>query len=344
MGTLQKRGNRWRAMVRRTDLCASKTFARKVDAAAWVTATEREADLGSVRPKKMEGSLASVIDQYEKVIGPQRRWSRSKQYELDRLRADLGPTLLAHLSRQAIIDYGVALAKTYGPQGTRTRLGYLAEVLRTTRSLWGLTVPLEAVEQALAALSRQKIIGRGQPRTRRPTIEELEAIIAHSEASKKSTVPLADIVRILSTLPIRSGELIGVEWADIDQKARTVVLRARKHPDFRAKADEVIPLIAFDGIDTFEILTRQPRWLPRPFPHTRQTVSNAFWLAAKSCGIKDLHMHDLRAYSLSRLLEANVGIPQVALISGHRNWHVLSRHYARLTPEAVHAAVAQGLI
>ena len=45
--------------------------------------------------------------------------------------------------------------------------------------------------------------------------------------------------------------------------------------------------------------------------------------------------------AISRLFELGVGIPLVAAISGHRNWRVLQKHYSRVAPGAVHAALAQ---
>lgn len=70
-------------------------------------------------------------------------------------------------------------------------------------------------------------------------------------------------------------------------------------------------------------------------------VSAAFGDAVLRLGIKDLHLHDLRAHSLSRLLEAGVPIPQVALISGHRNWKILARNYSRIDPASVHDSITR---
>ena len=68
-------------------------------------------------------------------------------------------------------------------------------------------------------------------------------------------------------------------------------------------------------------------------------MSAAFTVAALRCKIDDLHLHDLRAHALSSLLEAGVPIPQVALLSGHKNWKILSRHYARIDPASVHETI-----
>lgn len=339
MATFRRRGARWQAIIRRTNLKASKSFDRLVDAKAWATAQEREADLAGTVPGKMLGTLGPVIERYECEMWPTKRWGSSKAQELKVLRRDLGDRLLANLSQAAILAYVRGLELT--PGGVSSRLSYLREVLKTARDLWSLTVPVAAVDGAIAVAQRMKIAGKSGVRTRRPTQAEIEAIIAHAEQRPGATIDLAEIIRVLAVLPLRVGELLGIEWDDIDEKRRTAVLRTRKHPDIRVreKNDQEVPLIAFGGFDTFDMIAGRPRYLPSPFPYQRSSVSTAFGQATLRCQIRDLHIHDLRAHATSALLEAGVPIPQVALISGHKNWKVLARVYARLDPAAVHDAI-----
>jgi integrase len=51
-------------------------------------------------------------------------------------------------------------------------------------------------------------------------------------------------------------------------------------------------------------------------------------------GIEDLHFHDLRHEAISRFFEAGLTIPEVALISGHRDPRMLFR-YTHLRAEDV---------
>jgi integrase len=51
-------------------------------------------------------------------------------------------------------------------------------------------------------------------------------------------------------------------------------------------------------------------------------------------GIKDLHFHDLRHEAISRFFELGLSIPEVALISGHRDPRMLFR-YTHLRAEDV---------
>ena len=50
--------------------------------------------------------------------------------------------------------------------------------------------------------------------------------------------------------------------------------------------------------------------------------------------IKDLHFHDLRHEAISRFFEKGLSIPEVALISGHRDVRMLFR-YTHLKAEDV---------
>lgn len=339
MATFRQRRGRWQAIIRRTNLRASKAFDRLVDAKTWARAREREADMAGTLPGKMLGTLGPVIERYEQEIWHAKRWGASKTHELTVLRRDLGSRLLSDLSQATILAYARGLTITGG--GISSRLSYLREVLKTARDLWSLPVPLGEVDAAISAARRMKIASKSQARTRRPTQAELDKITTFANGQDRSSIDLATIVRVLAVLPLRVGELLGIEWDDLDRARRSAVIRGRKHPDIRVreKNDQEVPLIKFGGVDTFQLIADRPRYLPSPFPYKRTSVSAAFWHAAVRCQVRDLHIHDLRAHALSSLLEAGVPIPQVALISGHKNWKVLARHYARIDPLSVHDAV-----
>lgn len=338
MATFRKRGERWQAIIRRVDLKASRAFDRRIDAVTWARAQERQADLGHM-PGKMAGTLAAVIDRYEREMWHTKRWGTSKTYELNLLRRDLGDRLLSDLTQPAILKYVRGLDISAG--GVTSRLSYLREVLRTARDLWSVPVPLAELEAAISIARRMKLAGRSQARTRRPTADEIAALIAHADAKTATVIDLAAIIRVLAVLPLRLGELLGIEWDDLNAERRTALIRSRKHPDIRVKErnHQEVPLITFGGVDTFALIAGRPEYLPSPFPYKRASVSTAFGMAALRCGIRDLHIHDLRAHALSGLLEAGVPIPQVALISGHRSWKILQRNYSRIDPASVHDAI-----
>lgn len=67
------------------------------------------------------------------------------------------------------------------------------------------------------------------------------------------------------------------------------------------------------------IARAMPKDDPRLFPFTTDAISAAFTRACKLLGIEDLHFHDLRHESVSRLLEMGWTIPRVAEVSGRRS-------------------------
>lgn len=337
MATFRQRGGRWQAIIRRTDLKATKSFDRKGDAQAWARAREREADMADVLPPKMIGTLGPLIDRYVKEVKPLKKWGVSKAHSLERLKRDLGNKRLEDLTQATVLNWAKAQPLANG--SVSSLLSYLKEVLKTAKALWGTPVPLADLEAAMATARRMGISGQSGVRTRRPTAEEIAKVLAEADVRRNAVIDLGDIVRVLSVLPLRLSELLGIQWTDLNAERRTALIRSRKHPDSRVKETnhQEVPLIKFGGIDTFDlIMARQSLILDSPFPYKSNSVSTAFHMCALRCQIVDLHLHDLRAYSLSRLLEAGIPIPQVALISGHRNWKILQKNYARLDPTSVH--------
>ena len=343
MATFRQRNGRWQAIIRRVDLKATKSFDRLTDAKAWARAAERDADMKGTEKQKMVGTLAALIDRYEREMWPDKRWGTNKAHELKTIRAALGHKALDKLDRAAFLDFAREAAQGLAPGGVTARLSYLREVIRTGRDLWNLAVPLEALEAAIGTALRMKFAGRSGTRTRRPTEAELAKLLDYAAGQTNSMIDLGALIRVLAVLPLRVGELLGIGWADLNEARRTAVIRSRKHPDVNVREgnDQEVPLITFGGVDTFDLIASRSRYMEGPFPYKRPSVSMAFGMAVLRCQIKDLHLHDLRAHALSSLLEAGVPIPQVALISGHRSWKVLSRHYSRIDPASVHDSITR---
>lgn len=172
------------------------------------------------------------------------------------------------------------------------------------------------------------LVGASQHRDRRPTAAELAALWPHFEPT------MADIVRFAIATGMRRGEIIRIQWEDVDRERRLVLVRDRKHPRKKAGNHQLVPLIDTTGYDAWAILNRQPKVGERIFPVTGEYVSDSFTAACRAAGIVDLHFHDLRHHATSLLFEAGLEIQQVALVTGHRDWRNLKR-YTHLKPESL---------
>jgi integrase len=78
----------------------------------------------------------------------------------------------------------------------------------------------------------------------------------------------------------------------------------------------------------------------RIFPVTANAIRLARQRARKRAGLSRLRFHDLRHEALSRLFEAGLSVPEVAMVSGHRTPAMLFR-YTHPRAEAVAVKLAQ---
>jgi len=114
-------------------------------------------------------------------------------------------------------------------------------------------------------------------------------------------------------------------WSDLDWDTSTLHIPITKNGFSRT-----IPLTQL----ALETLKSLPQDDERIFPITGNAVRLAWQHLKKRVGIEDLHFHDLRHEAISRFFEMGLSVPEVALISGHRDYRMLFR-YTHLRAEDV---------
>ncbi len=124
---------------------------------------------------------------------------------------------------------------------------------------------------------------------------------------------------------MRRGEIVSAQWADVDLENRTLHIPITKNGHART-----IPLTPAAVI----ILNTLPRQSECIFPMSGNAVRLAWERLKRREGITDLRFHDLRHEAVSRFFEMGLTVPEVALISGHRDARMLFR-YTHLRAEDV---------
>jgi integrase len=330
MASIVERDGRYRTLVRKGSHTRCATFDTKAAAKAWGQQIERQVDelraSGIMQPKGL--TLGDLIDRYTLELYPLKAWGRTKSADLARLKEDLGGLLAGTLTAVHFTDhFRKRFAEGAGAVVIASQLGYLIGVLRVARTLWHLDVNLQAALDARSALSKLRLVGKSQRRERRVSDAEVAQLVKHfRKDADTTTVPMADLVQFCLASAMRISEVCRITWADLDKKARTVTIRDRKHPQDRIGNDQTVPLLNATGHDAFKIAARQPQHGPRVFPYNSRTVSAYFTEAVKALKLNDLHLHDPRHESISRLFEAGYRMEQVALVSGHRDWAMLKRY------------------
>jgi integrase len=326
----------FRVLIRRKGIkTICRTFKTEKEAKLWAAQTEATIAAGYPVKPKYGVTVGQAIYAYRvlRETGSRPISAKSNEtYMLAHLERDLGDVTIDALIPQRLAQYAKRRQKDgAGKTTVNMEVSKLGTVLKyaaiSLNQQWG-----DPVGAARPLLDHLGLIGTGRSRDRRPSADELKRL-------RRKLAPLmVDIVDFAILTCMRRGEIVNLQWSDIDSKKKLILVRDRKHPRKKAGNDEWVPLLG----DSLEILQRQPiEDDDRIFPVTGEWVSDSFTMACKICEIEDLHFHDLRHEGISRLFEAGYQIQEVALVSGHRSWTQL-RRYTQLRPESLHS-VASGL-
>lgn len=263
------------------------------------------------------------------------------------LKRDLGATRLTQLDRARIIRYGKQRAKQgAGPVTLSVDLSYLNTILTHAAAVHGINVDTEGVRLARTALARLGLVGRSIERDRRPTEDEIDALLSYFDTKANMIIPMGRIVRFAIATAMRQEEICQIEWRDVDLTKRIVTVRDRKDPRRKDGNHQKVPLLNLTDYDAWRLLLEQKVLTGgkgRCFPYHPQSVGTAFRRARKHLDIEDLKFHDLRHEATSRLFEAGLSIERVALVTGHRDWKIL-RRYTNLKPEDLHRLQKHGQV
>ncbi len=329
----------WRAQVRRKGKYISKTFRLKGLAQAWTNEIEHLIDQGGEPSSQRTGKPRTISDLIDlhiaDLIEVKKPLRRSKRAVLEALKRDLGSTKLRNLNRAGLIQYGKKRAKDgAGPVTLSVDFSYLRTVLTHAAAVHGIVVDTECVRLARTALARLDLVGRSNERDRRPTEEEIEAILKYF-GEKPTIIPMGRIICFAIATAMRQEEICRIEWPDVDMSKRVVVIKDRKDPRKKDGNDQKVPLLNLTGFDAWQLILEQKILTGgkgRIFPYNSKSVGTAFRRARQFLGIEGLRFHDLRHEATSRLFEAGLSIERVALVTGHKDWKMLKR-YTNLKPE-----------
>ena len=327
MATIRKRGTAWQAQVRRHGSTPiSKSFATKADAALWARDLERSIDRAEL-PANIRDlqrvTLADLLARYEAEITMKKRGASQERYKLRLIRSHAISTVhLGKLTSSVLCGYRDDRLRKVQAGTVRRELALLQHCLEIARREWGVPLPTNPMQDITLprpskARDRRLEIGDG---------EKLRAAIGSHHAWY-----LGPLMQLALETSMRRGELLSLLWAHVDLERRTAHLPITKNGDARTvaltpKAIAVLGLI--------------PRSDARVFPVSANAVRLSWERLRKRAGLPGLRFHDLRHEAVSRLFEAGLSIPEVALMSGHRDTRMLLR-YTHLRPEAVAEKLAR---
>ena len=309
MATIRKRNGRYQVQIRKgSHPLITRTFARLADAKKWVSTAEYEIEHGLYEASRAPGfaSIADLIDHYLLLTGEE-TLSDSEFYRFKRLKKHFGSILIrgfkgSHLARYH--DLGLTHIK---PATLARELSLLRRILRIAQEDWD-------VEILANPLDRFTVKGQRGSRERRLEGDEEGRLLNACKAARNPW--LLPMVLLALETGMRRGEILNARYEHLKNGLLTI-------PKTKTGASRTIPLTP----NAQRIITALPRSITGfLLPISSNALMLAWERARQRGGIDDLRFHDLRHEAISRFFEMGLSIPEVALISGHKDYRMLARY------------------
>lgn len=325
MATITKtQSNTFKVLIRKNGFPQQiKTFKTKAHAQRWARLVESEIDRGIFvdRTEAEKITIGELIDRYIQEVTPLKRSAKNDKQRMLFLKKNFGHYKVSQLQSKHIATYrDKRLAE--GKQGSTVikEIGSMSHLLDISIKDWG--IPLV---NNVATLVRKPKQARGRDRR---LAEGEEQILL--EAAMDSNAPLlAHIITLAIETGMRLGELLSLEWDNIDLKNQIALLPITKNGESRN-----VPL----SKRVIETLKGMPRKIndSRVFWTWKQSDSFEYtWRRMlNNAGIQNLRFHDLRHEACSRFFERGLNIMETAHISGHKTLQQLKR-YTHLRTETI---------
>jgi integrase len=323
MATIRKlKSGKFEVQIRRKGFSPiGRSFLKRGDAEQWARHMETKLDRGDLpTPIKVLDSykLKDILERYRDEITIRKRSMETEAYILNAfIRNPIAKLTLAQITASHFATYREKRLKQVKPGTVNRELSIIKHALDIAEREWD--IPLR--QNPLLKIKKLKV---NNARSRRLSEEEYHSLMQAVEETRN------DLIKPLMNFAIetgmRRGEILRLEWADIDYEARTLFIPITKNGHNRT-----IPLTS----RALEILKElEGNHNDRPFPISDNAAKLAWQRLLKRSGIKDLHFHDFRHEAISRFFEHGLSVPEVALISGHRDFRMLFR-YTHLKAEDV---------
>jgi integrase len=312
MASITKRKNKYLVQIRRTGhpaLC--KTFTHRRDAEVWGRQRELELERGDppVDPRlKLKGiTLSALIDVYKEKVTDRKKGKGPEVYFLSAFqRHPIAAKPIAQVTTEDFAKYRDERLQEVKPQTLKRQLAVIHNLYEIARDEWH--HPLK--ENPLDKLS---LDAKPVRRDRRLQDGELELIIQEAKARKNPLV--LPVILFAIELGMRRSEILNMQWKHVDLRNRVLLI-----PEIKNGKPRKIPLTN----KAMEILEGVDPVTEKVFAITSNAIRLAWQRMSKRLGLDDLHFHDFRHEAISTLFERGLNTPEVASISGHKDWRMLA--------------------
>ena len=301
MASIRKRNNKYQVQVRLSGQKISKTFNHLKDAQKWSTFYENKINLGNeleVLDKNL--TLADLINRYLLEITPLKKGWHMESIRLRRLlRQKISSKTIRELKTKDFVDYK-NIRILDGNIACRNDLILLHHIFNVSIKQWDYLIKKNPLSNVLKPKPNPS-------RERRLSDNELKYILNENFKNPH----MKNIINLAIETGMRRGEILEIKTHNLMENYIWL-------PDSKNGNSRKIPL----SNKAANILKNSVL----PFPVSPNAVRLCWQRMVKRAGFKDLHFHDLRHEAISRFFEMGLSIPEVSLISGHKDVRQLMKY------------------
>jgi len=229
MATITKtQSDTFKVQIRKIGIPAiTKTCKTKAEALKWARLIESEIDRGVFidRTEAEKTTIGELIDRYIQEVTPLKRSAKNDKQRMQFLKKHFGHYIVSQLQSKHIASYrDKRLAE--GKQGSTVikEIGSLSHLIDISIKDWG--IPL--INNVVTLVRKPK---QARGRDRRLTEGEEEILLQAAMNSNASL--LAPIITLALETGMRLGELLSLDWNNIDLKKQTALLSITKNGESR---------------------------------------------------------------------------------------------------------------
>jgi integrase len=301
MATIRKRNKKYQVQVRKLGQKISKTFHKLNDAKRWSVFYENKINLGSeieLLDKKL--LLSDLLKRYLNEITPFKKGAERETQRIKRLiKESISCKRVYQLKTKDFVEFKQKRMLN-GNRTCRYDLTIIHHLYNVAIKQWNYPISYNPVSN----VPKPKC---NPPRERRLSDNELKYIL--NEEFKNPHIK--NIINIAIETGMRRGEILSIRPQNLTEHFLWI-------PDSKNGCSRKIPL----SMKAKSILKESIL----PFPVSTNALKICWNRMIKKSGIENLHFHDLRHEAISRFFEKGLSIPEVSMISGHKDVRQLMRY------------------
>ena len=308
----------------------SATFARLTDAKKWVQSIEsaiRENRHFKVTEAKRH-TLSELIDRYCVNVLPNKKSAKTQFQQLNWWKTKIGSRALSDITPSLIAEYRDELGREITirgkPPSPATVVRYMAALSHAFTIAvkeWGW----------MEDSPMRKVTKPREPRGRVRFLSDEERVRLLESCKESSSPYLYPVVVLALSTGMRSGEITGLTWDNVDLNRGRAILHETKNGERRAVA---LKGHALELLKELGKVRRIDSNLLFPAKETKTTkpidLRKPWEAAVQKTELHDFRFHDLRHSAASYLAMNGASLAEIAEVLGHKTLQMVKR-YAHLS-------------